>query len=195
MTSVSAWPSLSQPVKKLLRVDLWGGEHHKNHFRHNNRRWRLDWSKYWYSVWGRLSQFGLYGAFIFPGSHSVCVRPLVSPASLNPLCPCFPTVIDSSLQSLTAAHQHLLKSGEMEKGACACRRIGFYVPKLVGKHEEFAWGEVLHLTGCFRVHIHRCRCLVCRCFMVRGLREHLIMQLTWVPWFVAMVIARGAGAL
>lgn len=29
--------------------------------------------------------------------------------------------------------------------------------------------------------------------MVCGLGEHLIMQLTWVPWFVAMVIAKGAG--
>ena len=28
---------------------------------------------------------------------------------------CFPTVIDSSLQSLTAAHQHLLRSGETER--------------------------------------------------------------------------------
>lgn len=28
---------------------------------------------------------------------------------------CFPTVIDSSLQSLTAAHQHLLRSGDTEK--------------------------------------------------------------------------------
>lgn len=35
---------------------------------------------------------------------------------------------------------------------------------------------------------------LCR-FMVHGLGEHLIMQLTWVPWFVAMVIAKGARVL
>lgn len=33
---------------------------------------------------------------------------------------CFPTVIDSSLQSLTAAHQHLLRSGETER---RCMRV------------------------------------------------------------------------
>lgn len=44
----------------------------------------------------------------------------------------------------------------------------------------------------FLIHIHCCRCLVCRRFMVRGLGEHLIMHLTWVPWIVAMVIAKGA---
>lgn len=36
---------------------------------------------------------------------------------------------------------------------------------------------------------------VCCRFMVRGLGEHLIMQLTWVPRFVAMVIAKGARVL
>lgn len=41
-------------------------------------------------------------------------------------------------------------------------------------------------------HLFCSKALVCCCFMVRGLGEHLIMQLTWVPWFVAMVIAKGA---
>lgn len=55
--------------------------------------------------------------FFFSGSPSVCV--CVSSGSLclpHPsLSLCFPTVIDSSLQSLTAAHQHLLRSGDTEK--------------------------------------------------------------------------------
>lgn len=47
-----------------------------------------------------------------------------SPYLLHPsLSLCFPTVIDSSLQSLTAAHQHLLRSGETERVACAWKSV------------------------------------------------------------------------
>lgn len=60
-------------------------------------------------------------------SACLCLRvSSASPYLLHPsLSLCFPTVIDSSLQSLTAAHQHLLRGDRetcMSTGECvACR--------------------------------------------------------------------------
>ena len=64
--------------------------------------------------------------------HLIClaVAPLVSvcassgsPYLLHPsLSLCFPTVIDNSLQSLTAAHQHLLR-GNRERSMSAGERL------------------------------------------------------------------------
>lgn len=59
--------------------------------------------------------------FPFFFSPAVHLHLFVCVSSGSPYLPhpslslCFPTVIDSSLQSLTAAHQHLLRSGETEK--------------------------------------------------------------------------------
>lgn len=122
-----------------------------------------------------------------------------SPYLLHPsLSLCFPTVIDSSLQSLTAAHQHLLRSGETERVACAWKSVCCVMQAYWWIEKDcLEWfrGEVWHLNCYFLIHIYCCRDLVCCCFMVCGLGEHLIMQLTWVPWFVAMVIAKGARVL
>lgn len=56
-------------------------------------------------------------------------------------------------------------------------------------------GEGCHFSGYLLIRIHRCGCLVCRRFMVHGLGEQLIMRLTWLRQFVAMVIAKGAAVL
>ena len=63
--------------------------------------------------------------FPFFFSPAVHLHLFVCVSSGSPYLPhpslslCFPTVIDSSLQSLTAAHQHLLRSGETER-RCMC---------------------------------------------------------------------------
>lgn len=105
---------------------------------------------------------------------------------------CFPTVIDSSLQSLTVAHQHLLRSGETERVVGKCLLC---VANLLMNRIGLSGRKVRHYNFYFLIHIYCCRDLVCCCFMVCGLREHLIMQLTWVLWFVAMVIAKRARVL
>ena len=64
--------------------------------------------------------------------------------------------------------------------------------------EEPIWPEAeaecsVSLNFCLRFSV---QCLVFVApFMVYGVGEHLTMQLTWVPWFVAMVIAKGARVL
>lgn len=65
--------------------------------------------------------------FLFLSGQSTALNVRVSSGSPHLLHPslslCFPTVIDSSLQSLTAAHQHLLRSEETEGVACVSKTV------------------------------------------------------------------------
>lgn len=123
-----------------------------------------------------------------------------SPYLLHPaLSLCFPTVIDSSLQSLTAAHQHLLRSEEAERVARVSETARGVRSKRIDDRGKAATGSAQGrgLSSGFAISlihgfIFCSKAPVCCRFMVRGLGEHLIMQLTWVPRFVAMVIAKGA---
>lgn len=140
--------------------------------------------------------------FLFLSGQSTALNVRVSSGSPHLLHPslslCFPTVIDSSLQSLTAAHQHLLRSEETEGVACVSKTVRGAGSKHIdgrGKRRTQVFrGEVCHQDCYFSdSRIYFCsEAPVCCRFMVRGLGEHLIMQLTWVPRFVAMVIAKGA---
>lgn len=118
--------------------------------------------------------------------------PTPHPHLLHPsLSLCFPTVIDSSLQSLTVAHQHLLRSEETERVACVSKSVRGVGSKRIdcrgggGGHDRSGLEEVRHQDCCgffsdSQIYFS-CEAPVCCRFMVRGLGEHLIMQLTWVP--------------